>query len=273
MPSLKNKTIIVTGSSRGIGREIALKCAAEGANLVIAAKTTEPHPKLPGTIHSVAEEVEKAGGQALAVMLDVRDEGSVREMLERTLRTFGGVDALINNAGAIMLTPTEQTPMKRFDLMYQVNVRAVFMCSQAVVPYLRKSDNAHIINLSPPISLKDKWLSSHIGYTLSKYGMSMCTLGMAKEFEKDGISVASVWPKTIIDTAAIEMLMGEMGKRHSRTPAIMADAIHAILTGAKLSFSGKCWLDEEILKTKGINDLSAYACAPGNPLQPDLFVE
>jgi len=272
MKPLHGRTIIITGASRGIGREIALKCAADGANIVVAAKTAEPHPKLEGTIFSVAKEVEAAGGKALSFQMDVRNENEVSAMIEKTVETFGGIDALINNAGAISLTSTPDTPIKRFDLMHGVNVRAVFLCSQAALPYLRKSSNAHILNLSPPISIEAKWLAPHLGYTLSKFGMSMCTLGMAAEFRNDGISVNSLWPKTVIETAALTMLMGGEGSKHARKPSIMADAAYCVLKSPPLKVTGRLLLDEEILKENGITDFAGYACHPGEPLIPDLFL-
>jgi len=272
MKPLQGKTIIVTGSSRGIGREIALRCAADGANLVIAAKSAEPHPKLPGTIYSVAKEVEAAGGKALPIVLDVRNEENVQEMVRKTVEDFGGIDALVNNAGAISLTATDQTPMKRYDLMQQVNARAVFLCSQACFPFLQKSKGAHIINLSPPISLDAKWLAGHVAYTMSKFGMTLCTIGMAAEFEAYNISVSSLWPRTLINTAAVQMLMGGAGEKHSRTPRIVADAAYAILCSDTKRYSGRAVLDEQVLGENGVKDFSGYSCVPGQELLPDLYV-
>ncbi len=269
---LKDKIIIITGSSRGIGREIALRCAADGANLVIASKSAEPHPKLPGTIFSVAKEVEAAGGKALPLAVDVRNEEDVVKMVQKTVETFGGIDALVNNAGAISLTSTEQTPLKRYDLMQQINARAVFLCSQACLPYLKKSTSAHIINMSPPISLDPKWLVGHVAYTMSKFGMTMCTIGMAGEFANHSISVSSLWPKTLIHTAAIEMLMGSEGEKHARKPKIVADAAYVILNSDSKRFSGKVVLDEEVLRESGVSDFEPYACVPGQKLYPDLYL-
>jgi citronellol/citronellal dehydrogenase len=271
-PLLSGRTLIVTGASRGIGRSIALRCAADGANLVIAAKSDQPHPKLPGTIHSVAEEVRLAGGNALPVAVDVRSEEDVRRMVARTVETFGGIDALVNNAGAISLTSTEATPMKRYDLLQQINTRAVFLCSQACLPHLKKSPHAHILNLSPPISLDPRWLGPHLAYTISKYGMTLCTLGLAAELAADGIAVNSLWPRTIIDTAAVEMLVGEAGRIHARRPQIVAAAAYRILTTPPRELTGQTLLDDEVLLRDGEHDLAQYACAPGEELWPDLFV-
>ena len=272
MTTLTGRTIIITGASRGIGRAIALRCAADGANLVIAAKSDQPHPKLPGTIHSVAAEVEAAGGKALPVAVDVRSEEDVRRMVAETVAAFGGIDALVNNAGAISLTPTAETPLKRYDLMQQVNARAVFLCSQACLPHLKLSPNAHIINLSPPISLDPKWLAGHTAYTISKYGMTLCTLGMAAEFAPHRIAVNSLWPRTIIDTAAVEMLMGSVGRKHARKPQIVADAADQILITTGLALTGQTLLDEDVLRQRGEQDFSQYACVPGEELLPDLFL-
>ncbi len=272
MNSLAGRTIIVTGASRGIGRAIALRSAADGANLVIAAKSAQPHPKLPGTIHTVAAEVEAAGGKALSVAVDVRSEEDVRRMVARAVEAFGGIDALVNNAGAISLTSTAETPLKRYDLMQHVNARAVFLCSQACLPHLKRSRAAHILNLSPPLSLDPKWLGAHLAYTISKYGMTLCTLGMAREFAADAIAVNSLWPRTIIDTAAVEMLIGEQGRRHARQPQIVAEAAYHILTTAGLALSGQTLLDEDFLRERGVQDFSQYACVPGEELLPDLFV-
>lgn len=267
------KTIIITGASRGIGRAIALKCAADGANIVIAAKTAEPHPKLPGTIYTVAEEVEAAGGKPLPLQVDVRDEESVGAMVAKTIETFGGIDVLINNAGAISLTNTESTPMKRYDLMQAINARGAFLCSQKALPYLKKSDNPHILNLSPPISLDPKWLRNNVAYTISKYGMTLCTIGMAAEFKDYGIAVNSLWPQTMIATAAINMVLGEEGMKQSRTPEIVADAAYEILitTGCKLT--GLAIIDEEILHARKHSDFDKYAYAPGHKLMTDFYVE
>ena len=271
--TLKGKTLFITGGSRGIGREIALRAARDGANVAIAAKTAEPHPKLAGTIHSVAEEIEKAGGHALAIQLDVRDDAAVVEAINRTAKQFGGLDVLVNNASAINLTPTLATPAKRFDLMFGVNVRGTFLCSQAAIPHLKKSSNAHILTLSPPLGMDAKWFAGHVAYTMSKYGMSMCTLGMAEEFRGDGIAVNSLWPRTTIATAAVEVHFPEAILKASRHAAIMADAAHVILTSDARGNTGNFYIDEDVLKKAGTKDFSRYAVTPGVPLFQDLFVE
>ncbi|OGT31404.1 MAG: short chain dehydrogenase [Gammaproteobacteria bacterium RIFCSPHIGHO2_12_FULL_35_23] len=268
-----NKTVFITGASRGIGREIALKLAQAGANIVIAAKTAEPHPSLPGTIYTVAKEIEDLGYKALPIQVDVRDEAAIQAAVQETIDQFGGIDILINNASAISLTPTLQTPMKRFDLMMSVNMRATFACSQACLPSLMKSENPHILNLSPPISMKPKWFKEHLAYTMSKYGMSMCTLGMAEEFKKAGIAVNSLWPKTTIATAAIAVNFPKQIYQASRTPAIVADAAYEILKLNSKEFTGNFFIDEDILKRAGILDLDQYAVKLGVPLFPDLYIE
>ncbi len=272
MTSLAGKTLFITGASRGIGREIALRAARDGANVVIAAKTSEPHPKLSGTIHTVAKEVEKAGGHALPVQLDVRDEAVIAAAVARAAKAFGGIDILVNNASAISLTPTVQTPAKRFDLMNAVNVRATFLCSQACIPWLKKAANAHILNISPPLAMDPKWFAGHVAYTISKYGMSMCTLGMAEELKRDGIAVNSLWPRTTIATAAVEVHFPEAILKASRHATIMADAAHAILTSEARTHTGRFYIDEELLRAQGVNDFSPYAVTPGTPLFQDLFV-
>ncbi len=272
MTNLKNKTILITGGSRGIGREIALKCASEGANIVIAAKTAEPHSKLPGTIFTVAEEVEKAGGRPLPLQVDVRSEESVQEMVRKTVEKFGGIDALVNNAGAISLTDLESTPMKRYDLMHSINARAVYLCSQAALPSLKKSTNPHILNLSPPLSLNPKWLKGHAAYTVSKYGMSLYTIGLAEELRDHGIAVNALWPRTTIWTAALSMLLGEEGKKGARTPEIMGDAAREILKTPSRELTGQTLIDEDFLRTRGSTDFEKYACVPGAELMPDLYV-
>lgn len=273
--SLSAKTLFITGASRGIGREIALKAAADGANIVIAAKSAEPHPKLEGTIFSVAAEVEAAGGKALALQLDVRDEQAVAAAMAQAAEHFGGIDALINNAGAIKLVGVEKLEPKRFDLMYQINTRAVMVCSQAALPYLKKSAGGHILNLSPPLNLDAKWFAQHGPYTVTKYGMSMLTLGMSEEFKKYGISVNSLWPKTMIATAAIEFELGSRDAfKRARTPAIMADAAHAILSSEGRSLTGRLLIDEDILRERGVTDFEQYRFDPaGGSLVPDLFVD
>jgi citronellol/citronellal dehydrogenase len=271
--NLKGKTVVITGGSRGIGRAIALKCAKDGANIVLASKTVEPHPKLPGTIHTVAKEVEEAGGNPLPLQVDIRFDEQVEAMVATTVETFGGIDVMINNAGAINLTDVASTPMKRYDLMQQVNVRGAYLCAAACLPHLRKSEQGHILNLSPPVSLDPKWLKGHVAYTLSKYGMSISALGMAEEFKEMGIAVNALWPRTIISTAAVNWLMGEDGMKNSRTPEIMADAVYEIITTEDLAVTGQLLLDEDFLRTRGVQDFSAYLSHPeGQPL-PDLYVE
>ncbi|MGF6283591.1 citronellol/citronellal dehydrogenase [Pseudomonas sp. BT76 TE3572] len=273
--SLQGKTLFITGASRGIGREIALRAARDGANIVIAAKSAEPHPKLPGTIFSVAKEVEAAGGKALALQVDVRDEVAVREALAQANEHFGGIDALINNAGAIKLTGVQHIELKRFDLMHQINTRAVLLCSQAALPYLKKSAG-HILSLSPPLNLATKWFAQYSPYTVTKYGMSMLTMGMSEEFKNYGISVNSLWPQTMIATAAIEFQLGSRESfKHARTPAIMADAAHVILSSSGRSITGRLLIDEEILGENGMTDFEQYRFAPDttDPLMPDLFVD
>ena len=273
MATLKDRTLFITGASRGIGREIALRAARDGANVAIAAKTAEPHPKLEGTIHSVAAEVEAAGGKALALQLDVRDENAIAAAVAQVAETFGGIDILVNNASAISLTPTVETPAKRFDLMMQVNVRATFLCSQACIPHLRNASNPHILTLSPPLAMNPKWFAGHVAYTISKYGMSMCTLGMARELAKDGIAVNSLWPRTTIATAAVQVHFPEAILRASRHAAIMADAAHAILTSEARTHTGNFYIDEDVLRAAGRQDFGDYAVTPGTPLFTDLFVE
>ena len=271
--TLRAKTLFITGASRGIGREIALRAARDGANVAIAAKTAEAHPKLAGTIHTVAAEVEAVGGKALALQLDVRDEGAVAAAIDKAAQHFGALDILVNNASAISLTPTTATPAKRFDLMFGVNVRATFLCSQAAIPHLRKAANPHILTLSPPLGMKPEWFGAHVAYTMSKYGMSMCTLGMAEELRPDGIAVNSLWPRTTIATAAVEVHFPPEILRASRHPAIMADAAHAILTSDARAHTGHFYIDEEILRANGVTDFDRYAVTAGVPLYTDLFVE
>jgi len=271
---LKNRTIFITGASRGIGREIALRCAADGANIVIAAKTVEPHPKLKGTIHSVAEEVEKLGGKALPIHLDVRDDAEIAAAIEQTIQRFGGIDILINNASAINLTNTLETSAKRFDLMFGVNVRATFLCSQACIPHLAKSTNPHILTLSPPLNMNPRWFKDHLAYTMSKYGMSMCTLGLAEEFKAQGIAVNSLWPRTAIATAAIETFFPPEVLRASRKPRIMADAAYQIITSPSKTTTGNFFVDEDVLRKAGTVDFSQYAHDPSvSKPYIDLFLD
>ena len=276
MGDLSNKTIIITGASRGIGRAMALRFARDGANNVIAAKSARPHPKLEGTIHTVAEEVATAGGNALPFQLDVRREDQVVDMMKAAVDKFGGIDGLVNNAGAISLTPVEKTPVKRYDLMQSVNSRAVFTCAQSALPFLKTSDNPNILSLSPPLNLSIKWLKDHAPYTLSKYGMTMLSLGMAAEFETYGIAVNCLWPQTAIATAAIEFAVGnrDLFKR-CRKPEIMADAAYEILITENRQLSGQTLTDEQILRDRGHTDLDRYAVDPANAdqLLPDFFLD
>ena len=273
--SLQGKTLFITGGSRGIGREIAMRAARDGANIVIAAKSAERHAKLPGTIHSVAAEVEEAGGKALALQLDVRDENAVKSAMAQAADHFGGIDVLINNAGAIKLVGVEKLEPKRFDLMFQINTRAVMVCSQAALPYLKQSSSGHILNLSPPLNMDSKWFAQHGPYTVTKYGMSMLTLGMSEEFKRYGISVNALWPKTMIATAAIEFELGSRDAfKRARTPAIMADAAHAILSSSGRSITGRLLIDEEILRERGVTEFEHYRFDPaGGALIADLFVD
>ncbi|KAH8363404.1 hypothetical protein KR084_009629 [Drosophila pseudotakahashii] len=272
---LAGRTLFITGASRGIGKEIALKAARDGANIVVAAKTAEPHPKLPGTIYSAAEEIEKAGGKAYPCVVDVRDEQQVRGAVEAAVAKFGGIDIVVNNASAISLTNTPGTDMKRYDLMHNINTRGTFLVSKECLPYLKKSNHAHILNISPPLSMKAKWFGPHVAYTMAKYGMSMCVLGMAEEFRDQGISVNALWPRTAIHTAAIEMLTGPDSAQWSRKPEIMADAAYAILSREPRQSTGQFFVDDEVLESAGITDLTDYACIRENAdkLMVDFFVE
>ncbi|MBI2609126.1 MAG: NAD(P)-dependent oxidoreductase [Deltaproteobacteria bacterium] len=271
---LKDKVLFITGSSRGIGLAIALKAARDGAKIVVIGKTKDPHPKLPGTIFTAAEEIENRGGTALPLACDIRFEEEVELAVQKTFTTFGKIDILVNNASAINLTNTLNTPMKKFDLMFAVNVRGTYLCSQKCIPHLKKSENPHILNLSPPLNLMPHWFSSHLAYTMSKYGMSECVLGMAKEFKVFKIAVNALWPKTTIATAAVQNLLGgEEMVQCSRTPEIVADAAYAILTKNSKECTGNFFLDEDVLKKEGVKDFSKYAVNPQNPLQPDLFLD
>lgn len=273
MPSLKGKTLFITGASRGIGLAIALRAARDGANVTIAAKTTEPNPRLPGTIHTAAAEIERAGGKALACVVDVRSEEQIHAAIRRTIDTFGGLDILVNNASAISLTGTLETPLKRYDLMHQINTRGTFACSQAAIPHLLKAENPHILNLSPPLNMEAKWFGPHVAYTMAKFGMSMCVLGMAEEFRHKGIAVNALWPRTAIATAAVQNLLGgEESIRGCRTPEIMADAAHVVLTHDSREYTGNFCIDDEVLAAAGVTDFDAYAVTPGAPLLPDFFV-
>ncbi len=271
--SLKGRTVFISGGSRGIGLAIALRAAREGANVTIAAKTAEPHPKLPGTIHTAAAEIEAAGGKALPVLCDIRNEEMVAEAVKATVDAFGGIDICINNASAIQLTGTLQTDMKRFDLMHQINTRGTFLVSKTCIPYLKKADNPHILNLAPPLDMQAKWFKNHVAYTMAKFGMSMCTLGMSAEFARDGIAVNSLWQLTAIDTAAVRNLLGgETVASMSRSPEIMADAFHAIVMRPSRECTGNFFIDELVLREAGVTDFSAYAPGAKGPLAADFFV-
>lgn len=278
MSSLQGKTLFITGASRGVGLSIALRAAREGAQIVIAAKTTVPHPKLPGTIYTAAAQIEKAGGKALPLAVDIRDEAAVLNAVAQAAARFGGIDILVNNASAISLTGTLATPLKRFDLMFGVDVRGTFLCSQACLPHLlgaaAAGRNPHILNLSPPLNLRPHWFKDHVAYTIAKYGMSMCVLGMAEEFRDHRVAVNALWPRTVIATAALAMIPG-MGARGDgcRTPEILADAAHVILTSDAGQATGHFYIDEEVLSSAGVTDFSRYAVHPGSPLIPDLFVD
>ena len=272
MANLSGKTLFITGASRGIGKAIALRAARDGANIVIAAKTTEAHPKLPGTIHSAAEEIEAAGGRALALQIDIRDEAQIAEGVARAAEHFGGIDILVNNASAISLTGTLETPMKRFDLMMGVNARGTFATSQACIPHLKRASNPHILMLSPPLSMQPKWFAPHTAYTMAKYGMSMCVLGMSGEFRDDGIAVNALWPRTLIATAALAMIPG-VDPGQGRKPEIVADAAHAILTRDSSTCTGNFFIDDEVLAQEGVSDMTPYAVDPNKSLLPDLFLD
>jgi citronellol/citronellal dehydrogenase len=264
--TLAGKRIFITGGSRGIGLAIALRAAADGASIAIAAKTSEPNPKLPGTIHTAAAEIEAAGGKALAIQCDLRDELQIEAAVSQAAEAFGGIDILINNASAINLTRTDATPAKRFDLMFDVNVRGTFLTSQAALPHLRKSGaegrNPHILNLSPPLSMKPIWFKNHVAYTMAKYGMSMCVLGMAEEFKRDGIAVNALWPRTVIDTAALQMIPG-IDALAGRKPEILADAAYIIFNRQAAECTGNFFVDDELLASEGITDLEKYSVTPG----------
>ena len=273
MSDLKGKTLFISGASRGIGKAIAKRAAKDGANIVIAAKTAKPHPKLPGTIYTAAEEIEAQGGQALPCVVDIRFEDQVEDAVAKTVETFGRIDVLVNNASAIHLTNTVETPMKRYDLMHQINIRGTFLCSQKCIPHLEKSDNPHILNLSPPLNMDAKWFAPHVAYTMSKFGMSMCVLGMAEELKPKGIAVNALWPRTTIATAAVRNLLGgEETIRGSRKPEIMGDAAYAILTKPSSECTGNFFIDDDVLKAEGVTDLSSYAVDPSVDQIPDFFL-
>jgi citronellol/citronellal dehydrogenase len=273
MSALKGKTLFITGGSRGIGLAIALRAARDGANVAIAAKTVEPHPKLPGTIFTAAKEIEAAGGKALPIVCDIRDESQIAAAVAKTVATFGGIDVLVNNASAIHLSGTVATPMKRYDLMHQINTRGTFACSQACIPHLAKAENPHILMLSPPLNMEARWFAPHVAYTMAKFGMSMCVLGMSEELRGQGIAVNALWPRTVIATAAVQNLLGgDATVKRSRKPEILADAAHVILTRPSREFTGKFCVDDEVLASAGVTDLSGYAYAPDADLLPDFFI-
>ncbi len=270
--NVTGKTVFISGASRGIGLAIALRLAKEGANVAIAAKTAEPHPKLSGTIYTAAEEIVAAGGKALPIICDIRSEEQVMDAIDRTVEMFGGIDICINNASAISLTDTAQTSMKRYDLMNQINARGTFLCSKMALMYLKKAENPHILNISPPLDMSSKWFAPHVAYTMAKYGMSICTLGMAEEFRDSGIAVNSLWPLTAINTAAVTNMMGDAAGNFCRGPEIMADAAYSILTRQSSECTGNFFIDEQVLRDDGVENFDPYASDPGGMLAGDLFV-
>ena len=273
MSNLKHKTIFITGASGGIGKAIALRAAKDGANIVVLGKTDRPHPKLDGTVHTAVAKIQSAGGNAIACVADIRFEDQVEAAIDSTLKTFGGIDILVNNASAIHLSGTLDTPLKRYDLMHAVNVRGTFAVSRLCLPHLIKADNPHILNISPPLHLDPGWFAAHVAYTMSKYGMSMCVLGMAEEFREQGVAVNALWPQTAIATAAIQNLLGgEQALQRCRKPEIMADAAYAILTRDSRACTGNFFIDEAVLIEKGMTDLSHYAVNPDAALLPDFFL-
>jgi citronellol/citronellal dehydrogenase len=273
MVSLRGKTVLVTGASRGIGLAIGVAASREGANVVVAAKSKVRNPKLPGTIFTAAEEIAAAGGQSLAVACDVREEEQVEAAVAAAVHRFGGIDVLVNNASAIFLAGTVETPMKRWDLMHQVNARGTFLCTQKCIPHLLRAENPHVLNLAPPPSLSPRWFASHVAYTMAKYGMSMCVLGMSEELRDSGVAVNALWPRTVIATAALNLLGGEETARHGRRPEIVADAAVAILKREARSCTGNFFVDEDVLRAEGVTDFSRYAVEPGAELMPDLFLD
>ncbi|KAF2368738.1 SCP2 sterol-binding domain [Trinorchestia longiramus] len=270
---LAGRTIFITGASRGIGKALALKAAKDGANIVVAAKTAEAHPKLPGTIYTAAKEIESAGGKALPYVVDVRDEASVAASVDAAVQQFGGIDILINNASAISLTGTLETSMKKYDLMHQINTRGTYLVSKLCLPHLLKGQNPHILNISPPLNMKPRWFKDHVAYTMAKYGMSMCVLAMAEEFRDQGVAVNALWPRTAIHTAAMDMLGGAGIASKCRKPEIMADAGYAILSRDSKTFTGNFCIDDDVLKEEGITDFNSYACDPKEELMPDFFLD
>jgi citronellol/citronellal dehydrogenase len=274
MPSgtLENRTLLITGASRGIGEAIALRAARDGARVVLLGKSERPHPKLPGTLGAVAEKVEAAGGSALVCRCDIRETDQITAAVERTVEVFGAIDVVVNNASAIFLAGTADTPMKRYDLMQSVNVRGTFAVTRACLPYLESSDNPHVLNIAPPLNFEERWFAPHVAYTISKYGMSLCVLGMAGEFRKKGIAVNALWPRTTIATAAVNMLGGEALMQRSRKPSIMGDAAHAILVRDSRACTGNFFIDDDVLREAGVENLGGYAVDPDSDLEPDFFV-
>jgi citronellol/citronellal dehydrogenase len=274
---LRGRTLFITGASRGIGLAIALRAAADGANIAVVAKTTQPHPKLPGTIHTAAAEIEAAGGKALPLAVDIRDDEQVARAVAKTAETFGGIDILINNASAISPTLTPDTDMKRYDLMQQINTRGTFLCSKVCLPYLRRAPNPHILMISPPLNMEERWFAPHVAYSIAKFGMSLCVLGLAGELRPQGIAVNALWPRTVIDTAALQIALGNADsseRRRVRKPRIMADAAYIILTANSREFSGNFCVDEQVLRGAGVTDLSPYrdAGVREEELLPDFFL-
>ena len=273
MKLLENKTVVITGASRGIGNAIAKKLASNGCNIIVAAKTTEPHPKLEGTIYTAAEELESMGVAAMPVYVDIRDEDVVKNAVEQAVEKMGGIDIVINNASAIQLTGTLETEMKRYDLMHQINIRGTYMASKYCIPYLKQANNPHILNLSPPLNMETRWFAPHVAYTMSKFGMSMCVLGMAGELKKDGIAVNALWPKTVIQTAAVQNLLGgDKVMEKARKPDIMGDAAIAVLSKNSADCTGNFFVDEELLRSEGVTDFSIYSNVPDSELMPDFFI-
>jgi citronellol/citronellal dehydrogenase len=272
MADLGGRTVFITGGSRGIGLAIGVRAARDGANVVIAAKTDRPHPKLPGTIHTAAEAIEKAGGKALPLVCDIRDTDQIEAAVARAVEAFGGIDVLVNNASAISLTPTPETEPKRYDLMHAVNTRGTFFTTRACLPHLKRSTRAHVLMISPPLNMEARWFSPHVAYTMAKFGMSMCVLGMAEEFKPEDIGVNALWPRTTIATAAVENVVGAELMARSRKPEIMADAAHVMLTRDPAGFTGNFCIDDEVLTGAGVADLTGYAVDPAAELAPDFFI-